>query len=147
MEEIQRSLKINKAAGLHKIPARLLRDTAKELTSSTTFLVNKSLNDGTGPSIVESGARYPFKTDDKLLVENYRTISVLPALSKVMERVVHTQLSIHLDQLGYLYKHQYGFRRGHSTPQAIAQLNDWVLEAMDGRKVTGVLFFRYFEGI
>ena len=51
-----------------------------------------------------------------------------------MERVVHTQLSIHLDQLGYLYKHQYGFRRGHSTQQAIAQLNDWVLEAMDGGK-------------
>ena len=62
-----------------------------------------------------------------------------------MERVVHTQLSIHLYQLGYLYKH-HGLRRGHSTPQAIAQLNDRVLEAMDGGKVTGLLFFRYFEG-
>ena len=57
-----------------------------------------------------------------------------------MERVVHTQLSIHLDQLGYLYKHQYGFRRGHSTQQTIAQLNDWGLEAVDGGKVTGLLF-------
>ena len=61
-------------------------------------------------------------------------------MSKVIERVVHTQLSIHLDQLGYLYKYQYVFRRGHSTQQAIAQFNDWVLEAMDRGKVTGLLF-------
>lgn len=60
-------------------------------------------------------------------------------MSKVIERVVHTQLSIP-DQLGYLYKYQYVFRRGHSTQQAIPQFNDWVLEAMDRGKVTGPLF-------
>ena len=80
------------------------------------------------------------KTDDKLLVESYRPISVLPALSKVIERVVHTQRSILLVQLGYLYKYQYVFGRGHSTQQAIAQFNDWVLEATDRGKVTGLLF-------
>jgi len=118
-----------------------LRDAARELTPSITFLVNKSLNDGTVPALGKVGRVTPLhKTDDKLLVVNYRPISVLPALIKVMERVVHIQLSIHLDQLGYLYKHQYGFRRGHSTQQAIAQLNDWVPGAMDSEKVTGLLF-------
>ena len=135
-------MKISKAAGLDKIPARLLRDAGKELTPSITFLVNKSLNDETVPALWKVAYVTPFsdKTDDTLLVENYRPISVLPALNKVMERVVHTQLSIHLDQLGYLYKHQYGFRRGHSTQQTIAQLNDLGLEAVDGGKVTGLLF-------
>ena len=61
-------------------------------------------------------------------------------LSKVIERVVHTQLSTHLDNINYLYSHQYGFRRGRSTTQAIAQLNNWVLESMDEGKVTGLLF-------
>ena len=51
VEEILRSLKINKAAGLDKIPARLLRDAGKELTPSITFLVNKSLNDETVPAL------------------------------------------------------------------------------------------------
>ena len=140
VEEILLSLKISKAACLDKIPARLLRDAGKELTPSITFLLNKSLNDETVPALRKVAYVTPLqKTDDKLLVENYRPISVLPALSKVIERVVH-QLSIHLDQLGYLYKHQYGFRRGHSTQQTIAQLNDWVLEAMNGGKVTGLLF-------
>ena len=61
MEEILRSLKINKAAGLHKIPARLLRDAAKELTSSTTFLINKSLNDGTVPALWKVAHVTPLK--------------------------------------------------------------------------------------
>ena len=39
-----------------------------------------------------------------------------------------------------LYQHQYGFKRGHSTEQAITQLNNWVLESMDEGKVTGLLF-------
>ena len=80
------------------------------------------------------------KSDDKLQVENYRPISVLPVLSKVVERVVHSQLNAHLHQLDFLYQHQYGFRRGHSTEQAITQLNNWVLESMDEGKVTGLLF-------
>ena len=46
----------------------------------------------------------------------------------------------HLDQLNYIYLHQYGFRRGHNTSQAIAQVNNWVLESMDIGKITGLLF-------
>ena len=78
---------------------------------------------------------------DKLLVENYRPISVLPALGKIMERVVHKQMSAYLDRLGFLYRHQYGFfRRGRKKAQAVGQLHNWVLEAMDGGKLTGLLF-------
>ena len=50
-----------------------------------------------------------YKADDELLVEN-RPISVLPVLSKVLEKVVYTQLCAHPDQLNYIYPHQYGFR-------------------------------------
>ena len=39
-----------------------------------------------------------------------------------------------------MYQHQYGFRRGHSTAQAIEQLNNWVLEAMDRKELTSLLF-------
>ena len=65
---------------------------------------------------------------------------MLPVLSKIMERVVHKQMSAYLDRLGFLYRHQYGFRRGRKTAQAVGQLNNWVLEAMDGGKLTGLLF-------
>jgi hypothetical protein len=50
------------------------------------------------------------------------------------------QLSAHLKELNYIYIHQYGFRRGHSTAQAIGQVNNWVLESMDKGKITGLFF-------
>ena len=67
-----------------------------------------------------------------------------------MKRAVYAHLSGHLDQLGFLYQHQYGFRCGHSTAQAIGQLNNWVLEAMDRKELTSLLFFdisRAFDSI
>ena len=62
---------------------------------------------------------------------------MLPVLSKVLERVVHTKTSVYLNQ--YI-KHQYGFRRGLSTVQAVSHLNNSMLDTMDGGKVTGMLF-------
>jgi len=57
-----------------------------------------------------------------------------------LERVIHTQMSAYLDHLGWLYKHQCRFRCGHSTAQAVGQLKNSVLDAMDGGKVAGMLF-------
>ena len=122
-------LKSNKAAGLDKIPARLIRDAELEITPSITYLVNKSIRDGKFPVQWKLARVTPLpKADDKLKVENYRPISILPVLSKIMERVVHAQLSQHLNLSNFLYHHQYGFTCGYSTVQAVAQLNNWVLQ-------------------
>ena len=138
---ILNSLKVNKAAGLDKISARMIKDAEYELAPSITYLVNKSIMDGIVPALWKIARITPvYKAEDKLLVENYRPISVLPVVSKVLEKVVYTQLCAHLDQLNYIYSHQYGFRRGHNTAQAIAQVNNWVLESMDKGKITGLLF-------
>ena len=92
---------------------------------------SKSITDGIVPALWKIARVTPlYKAEDNLLVENYSPIFVFPVLSKVSERVVHTQTSAYLDHLGLLYKHQYGFRPGRST----------VHEAMDGGKVTGMLF-------
>ena len=141
VQRILHSLKANKAAGLDKIPARLSKDAEAEYAPSITYRVNKSISDGIVPDLWKVARVTPLhKSDDKLQVENYRPISVLPVLSKIVETVVHSQLNAHLHYLDFLYQHQYGFRRGHSTEQAITQLNNWVLESMDEGKVTGLLF-------
>ena len=135
------SLRIKKAAGLDRIPPILIRDSEAELVPSITYLLNKSIEDETVPALWKVACATPlYKSEEKLLVEYYRPISVLPVLSKIMERVVHKQMSAYLDRLGFLYRHQYGFRRGHNTTQAVGQLNNWVLEAMDGGKLTSLLF-------
>ena len=84
-------MNVNKAAGLDKIPARLVRDAEAELAPSITYLINKSITDTIVPALWKVALVTPlYKAEDKLLVENYRPISVLPVLSKVLERVIHT---------------------------------------------------------
>ena len=142
VQRILHSLKANKAAGLDKIPARLLKDAEGELSPSISYLVNKSIV----PDLWKVARVTPLqKSDDKLQVENYWPISVLTVLSKIVERVVHSQLNAHLHQLDFLYQHQYGFRRGHGTEQDITQLNNWVIESMDESKVTCLLFVDVFK--
>ena len=148
MPKILHSLKVNKAAGLDKIPARLVRDAEVELAPSLTYLINKLITDGTVPALWKVARVTPlYKSEDKLLVENYRPISLLPVLSKVLERVVHTQVSAYLDHLGLLYKHQYGFRRGRSTAQVVGQLNNFVLDAMGFTESHWYAISRYIQGI
>ena len=130
-------MKVNKAAGLDKIPARLVRDAEAELAPSITYLINKLITDATVPALWKvARVTSLYKAEDKLLVEIYRPISVLPVLNKLLERVIHTQMIVYLDHLGWLYK----FRCGRSTIQAMDQLNNSVLDAMDGGKVAGMLF-------
>lgn len=76
VQRILHSLKVNKAAGLDKIPARLLKDAEMELALSIAYLVNKSISDGIVPDLWKVARVTPFhKSDDKLQVENYRPIS------------------------------------------------------------------------
>ena len=138
---ILNSFKVNKAAGLDKISAGMIKDAGYELAPSIAYLVNKSITDGIVPDLWKIASVTPvYKADGKLMVENYRPISVFPVLSKALEKVVYTQLCAHLDQLNYIYPHQYEFRRGHNTAQAIAQIYNWVLESMDKGKITGSQF-------
>ena len=60
-------------------------------------------------------------------MSNFRPISVLPVLSKVLERVVYTQLSYHLEANNLLPPQQSGFRPGYSTMSLLLKLlSDWM---------------------
>ena len=74
------------------------------------------------------------------LLYNIWAYFCVPVQSKVLESVVHTQMNPYLDQLGLLYKDWYGFGRGCNMVHAVDQLNNFVLDAMDRGKVTGLLF-------
>jgi hypothetical protein len=60
-----------------------------------------------------------FKSGDKSLPENYRPISQLSTISKVMEKVATNQLNDHLENENLLSDKQFGFRKGHSTEHAL----------------------------
>ena len=81
-----------------------------------------------------------FKNSDADNCDNYRPISVLPTVSKIVERAAHIQLYNHLDSNGLLHVKQFGFRRKRSTSSALLQFSDDILQNMEDGLVTGVVF-------
>ena len=67
-----------------------------------------------------------FKKGDSSLLVNNRTISLLPTISKVFERVIHDQMYEYFNQFNLLAEQQYGFRKQHSTEYAAVKLVDHV---------------------
>ena len=82
-----KKLKTNKAVGLDQLPARLLKDSAEIIVKPLTTLINASLIYGYVPSEWKWARVNPlFKNGKSNDMDNYRPISVLPTISKVLER-------------------------------------------------------------
>jgi hypothetical protein len=81
-----------------------------------------------------------FKDGLKTECGNYRPISVLPVISKILERAVHKQVYNHLQANSLLCNEQSGFREQHSTLTAITDVTDYILHNMDNGYLTGAVF-------
>lgn len=73
-------------------------------------------------------------------MDNYRPISISPAISKILERVVYDQLSGYLESNDLITSSQFGFRRRFNTELAATLFKDRILLAMDQGKLTGAVF-------
>jgi hypothetical protein len=104
--------KTSKAAGIDTIPGRIIKDISNELATPVMFLINKSLESGTFPTYEKTAKITPLhKSGDRSNIDNYRPISVLNVLSKVIERIVYEQLVDYLESRDLFSDYQFGFRR------------------------------------
>ena len=84
-----------------------------------TTTVNQSLTTGIFPDNLKLAKVIPlFKKGDPTSINNYRPISLLPALSKIFERVIYNQINNYFTLNNLYYEVQYGFRSKHSTELA-----------------------------
>ncbi|KAI8516342.1 hypothetical protein Bbelb_049230 [Branchiostoma belcheri] len=121
------SLQVDKAPGPDGISNKLLREAAPEICDSLQCLFNYSLSTGTFPTEWKQSNVTPvYKKGDKTDPLNYRPISLLPTVAKVMERLVHNHLYSYLEENNLLHNNQSGFRKGDGTVlQLIRMVNDW----------------------
>ena len=139
--EIIRSVKASKAAGIDDIPARLVKDGAEELVAPLTIMINRSLECGLFPTQEKCAKITPiYKSDSKSNLDNYRPISVLTIISKIVEKVVYLQRSSYLEVNKMLSENQYGFRQKRSTNHAVTRLVDDMRLSIDKGAVTGAVF-------
>ncbi|XP_065197604.1 uncharacterized protein LOC135829125 [Sycon ciliatum] len=88
------NIDVREAAGSDQVPAAILKHCSPVLAPSLTILMNASLASGVVPASLKIAYVRPlFKSGDKAVAKNYRPISLLPTVSEVLERVVHTRLS------------------------------------------------------
>ena len=135
------SLRVNKATGLDDISARLLKEACPEIVPSLTDIINLSIWYGYFPDQWKVSKGLPlYKEDIKSDPNNYRPISILPVVSKIIEKVIFKQLYEYLTHNNLLTVSQHGFRPMHSTLTALLEAtNNWYLNIDDGL-INSVLF-------
>ena len=136
-----KNLKRKKATGLDNLPPGLLKDAAGVIAKPSTFIINLSLETGVVPTEWKIAKVIPiFKSGSMAEIDNYRPISILPTLSKILEKMVQKQLMKHLEFNGFLSEHQFGFRPNRSMELAVTLFTDLIRKEADGGKATGAIF-------
>ena len=128
------------AVGIDGISPRVLKAAIKPLSILIAKLINKSLDTGIFPDQLKIARVSPiYKAGGMTDPGNYRPISVLSAVSKIYERIVHAQLTNYIDQYSLLSNSQFGFRKNHSTETCLSML-DKMYKELDKGYIGGVVF-------
>ena len=119
----------------------LLQRNIQYLARPLCMLVNQSIMECSFPNALKVAYITPIhKTGCKMNVKNYRPVSILPVISKVIEKVVTTQMTEFLETNQLLSPSQYGFRRGYSTESACVHVTELLRDNIDRGGVVGAVF-------
>ena len=132
LERIIDHFKSKTSTGHDGLSMKLMKDLKHVLIEPLTIIINQMLNTGIFPDKLKIGRIIPlYKKGDDNLFENYRPISLLPAISKIFEKVIFIQLHTYCKDNNILYQSQYGFREDHSTELAALEVIDRIIQSMD----------------
>ena len=134
----------NKATGPDKIPAALLKNCASSISKSLCELFNKSLASGKLPDEWKLSHIIPIpKKCPNDEVTNYRPISLLSVVSKVLEQCIYNQLIVHVSsQLHHL---QFGFLRGKSTTSQLLHVINEINKALENREQIDSIYLDFVK--
>jgi hypothetical protein len=126
------SLKNSKSSGYDDITTKILKHCAPYITLPLAHIINLSFSDGLFPQKLKFCIVKPlFKKGDKLDTENYRPITLVPILSKILEKAMYRRINNFLTKHDTLCSEQYGFRSGRSTSLACFDLVRSVTEGIN----------------
>lgn len=135
-----RDLDASKAIGADGIPTKILKDFANELANPITAMFNCSIKTGKVPLDWKKANIIPiFKKGDKKAPNNYRPISLLPIISKVLERCIYNSIIPHIRPL--ITPDQYGFLENKSIDSQLLTLISELSPKFDRRIQTDMVYF------
>ena len=101
-------------------------------------IISNSLNSGQVSPCLKTVLISPIlkiQNLDPNSLSNYRSISHLPLLSKILERIVSKQLIAHINKNNLFERFQSAFRKGHSTETALLRITDTILSTLNSNTV------------
>ena len=139
--EIIDSLDESKSTSSHSIPIKLIKIAKHEILIPLVDICNSSFSQGCFPSKNKLAEVIPIHKDGPTEdVTNYRPISLLPAFSKIMEKLMAKRLSTFLELHSILFPKQFGFRSGYSTTHSLIDIVETIRHSLDNKKFGCGLF-------
>ena len=140
VNKILLGLKSTKTCGNDQLDTHILKISRPYIVPALTHIVNLSLTSIVFPSAWKQSKTVPLYkgSGDKTAPSSWRPVSLLPVLSKCLERCVHNQIVAYMDGIKFILPCQHAYRSHHSTTTAILTMyNSW-LEAIDSGNIVVV---------
>ena len=140
IESIIKSFDTSKSAGPNSIPNNIIKQISTSISIPINNICNHSFSIGIHPDILKITRVIPVhKKDSKLEIVNYRPISLLSNINKIIEKLMFNRLYSFLELHNCIYDLQFGFREKHSTNHALMSMIQQIRDTMDdGNTAIGV---------
>ena len=128
------------AVGYDELDAQHIKSSSSIILQPLLHICNLSFIHGVFPDGMKLAKVIPlFKSGNSMKVNNFRPVSILPILSKILERLMYNRLLKFIEEFNILYDFQFGFRKFHSTFMALASAVNHIVNALQ--------FGKYFIGV
>ena len=126
VKEIIGKLKPKRSSGLDKIPTIVLKYLPDNILNTLIKLLNRSFEEGIFPNIFKTAKVVPIfkKKGSRKNIEQYRPVSLINSMSKIIEKIVYKRVANFLDRNTFFTNRQFGFRKQMSTSHVITFLVD-----------------------
>ena len=141
IRDIINNLKNKTSRDIFGINVNLIKSVKNVIIAPLTKLINLCFKENVFPSILKIAIITPiYKKGDKNMPSNYRPISLLPIISKIVEKCIVNRIVNFLEKYNLFSKDQFGFRKGKNTVQAISNLVSDITNAFTNLEYDAVLF-------
>ena len=131
------SCKYNYSCDFNDLSMNIVKCTFNAIIKPFMHICNLSFSNGVFPNDMKIAKIVPlFKSGDESIFSNYRPVSLLPQLSKILEKLFDKRLTDFVETHNILSNSQYGFRGNRSTAMALLDFMERVGSATDNKNIT-----------
>ena len=119
------------------IPVKILKLSFDVIGRYLLRIINVSFVSETVPRNWKEAIVIPLhKKENPSVASNFRPVTLVPVISKIVERLVHEQLTVYLTDNCIFSEDQHGFMAQHSTCTALLSVTDEILQGMDRSEIS-----------